>query len=863
MPSSLGAGGGGSNSRGLRSSASHTRTRFPLPLDDSDNDVPFMPTPSTMSHTRTRMPIDLDSDDESLPPTVLNGSYLDDATSSLSQRRSRRGTTDARDRDRELEQARRREAEKRERSRSRHRSRSRERLRGSDRHEHERERESGRERGAHSSMAASAVPYPEQVEMPIGGSYDYYENNATPYPPQSQAQYPQEPLVPQLYQASNYRQRASPAPEREYRSSRHRDPLVESSALNARNELDYQPDKYSRGRQSEPSAPLLPPRPGSRVARSTSRHRESSRRRESSCLRESSRHRERSRHKESSRRREPSSHRESSRHRDISRPRRRSTSKNLPATYESHLTYGEEEAIASSDDDQVDHKKHSRRPSASHPEDEERRRRRSSISGSRHDAKRSQSMLLGDDLGAHRRTSRSHSRSRSEVQPPIDKMSLLTIGSSGGLHRHTRRHSSVSLVAPSPMLEPYRGTWQESSPMPSPILRNGPRQSDSQIPDLTLNDSAPEQPRRARFHDPTGYTVQIANAIKNEDRAPDTAPLIEILPGLTSDQVVELRREYRKMVTVGPDRRGVNVAKHIKIRLKDCEPNLAKACYVVALGPWAAEAYWANFWYHGDKTRHELLIESLMGRTNKEIRQIKYSFRDKRYDNSLLRCMKAELKENKFKKAIIMVLEEERMEDTDENGVPLPIAFDLIDKDVKSLRKSILSPSGGETSMLKVILRRTDTHLSIVLSEYEQSFKSNFARDALKKCGNLVGEVIAHVLNGIINKPVRDAILLHHAITSSRDPVRNELLTSRLVRFHWDGVHMEEIKRQFLARYHVELSEALRDRVPGEFGRFCRELCISRMPNSIVTIPRVSDLQRQHSEIEAARKEVERDRHDM
>ena len=81
-------------------------------------------------------------------------------------------------------------------------------------------------------------------------------------------------------------------------------------------------------------------------------------------------------------------------------------------------------------------------------------------------------------------------------------------------------------------------------------------------------------------------------------------------------------------------------------------------------GKWESEAYWANFWYQGEKSRRELLIESLMGRTNREIRAIKDSFSDKKYSDSLTKCMKTELKEDKFKKAVLMVLEEKKMEES-------------------------------------------------------------------------------------------------------------------------------------------------------------------------------------------------------
>ena len=201
---------------------------------------------------------------------------------------------------------------------------------------------------------------------------------------------------------------------------------------------------------------------------------------------------------------------------------------------------------------------------------------------------------------------------------------------------------------------------------------------------------------------------------------------------------MELRSQYKKLVKIGPDKRGVNIAKHIRLRLKDEDPVLMKACYATALGKWEAEAYWANFWYQGDKTRRELLIESLMGRTNDEIRKIKDAFSDKKYKDSLVQCMKTELKEDKFKKAVLLVLEERRMEDRDGYGRLLPIDRRLVEDDVEALYKAVRAEKGGETAMIQIVVLRSDEHLREVLKLYEKVCRSNFARDALQKSGNLV-----------------------------------------------------------------------------------------------------------------------------
>ncbi|KAH7019189.1 hypothetical protein EDB80DRAFT_562303 [Ilyonectria destructans] len=455
-----------------------------------------------------------------------------------------------------------------------------------------------------------------------------------------------------------------------------------------------------------------------------------------------------------------------------------------------------------------------------------------------------------------RERSRDHRRDKSpapdmlSVEPGRRDRSRSRDGrGSSSLSVDTGRVAGMSLaMAPgSPLLESYYGTYQDCSPMPSPLLLATQNQGDDTrglepLSPLSsdFEGDGKKRNRRARFHDPEDITSQLAQALRGSKR-PDTGPLIDILPSLTHEQVMELRAEYKRLVKTGSERKGVNVAKHIRARLKDEDPLLMKACYAVALGMWESEAYWANFWYQGDKTRRELLIESLMGRTNDEIRAIKDAFSDKKYDNSLTKCMKTELKEDKFKKAVLMVLEERRMDEYDGYGRQLPIDYQLVSHDVSELRRAVRSDKGGETAMIGIVVQRSESHLRAVLQEYEHNYHSNFARDALKKSGNLVGELLAHVLNGVINRPVRDALLLHHAITGSRkDGLRRELLISRLVRYHWDPPHMRAVKQAYRERYGKGLSEAVRESTSGEWGLFCRELCIARTPDDVRRFEKVA-----------------------
>jgi hypothetical protein len=304
---------------------------------------------------------------------------------------------------------------------------------------------------------------------------------------------------------------------------------------------------------------------------------------------------------------------------------------------------------------------------------------------------------------------------------------------------------------PSPLLEAYKGTWQSMSPMPTAMMM-GDRDYDDDIDDLP-----PLSPRVSRSSVHRGGSI-----IRRHSRSPDFKEkktkkktvtlydeqaetdahdiaaelsrshpnnqiLIDIMPNMSHDQVLELRTAYKRVCKI--QGRGINIAKHIKLKTTG---NFCKICYVTALGRWESEGYWANFWYQSNSSRRELLIESLMGRTNTEIRKIKDSFKDKRYNDDLVRCMDKELKADKFRVAVLMALEEKRQEEND----VWPVEYR--NRDVETLHTALRRREGGETAILEIVVRRSDTHLRECLRMYERRYEGNFAKDCLRKSHNLV-----------------------------------------------------------------------------------------------------------------------------
>ncbi|KAL4733245.1 hypothetical protein BDV11DRAFT_200440 [Aspergillus similis] len=207
--------------------------------------------------------------------------------------------------------------------------------------------------------------------------------------------------------------------------------------------------------------------------------------------------------------------------------------------------------------------------------------------------------------------------------------------------------------------------------------------------------------------------------------------------------------------------------------------------------------------------------------------EIKASFKDSQYADSLENCIKAELKDDKFRTAVLLALEESRQSERDS------VDPELVHSDVQDLHSALVSRNGGETAMIHIIVRRSDSHLREVLRAYEKDYQQNFAREMIQKSQNLVGETLAHILNGAINQPMRDALLLHHALQKSRSGrERSELLISRLIRLHWEPRHLKNVKVEFQRRYGVRLHEAIAEEILASSGgsdwvEFVSHVCFS------------------------------------
>jgi hypothetical protein len=305
----------------------------------------------------------------------------------------------------------------------------------------------------------------------------------------------------------------------------------------------------------------------------------------------------------------------------------------------------------------------------------------------------------------------------------------------GSLGAHSRPSYNGESNNPSynPAVAPGQGQQSYNAPTippppPSSVSSHPAAVTPYHPPARSDSDSEPETEKKPKkpvaVYNPLPDAQRLLQELKHTFTRPQTEPLIDILPTLTIPQLSALKREYKKIYN------SVNLAKHIKSVFTTSTP-FGKLAFAVALGPYESEAWFANSWYQKKETRNELLIESLMGKSNIETAAIKAAFRDAKYGGSLEKAVAEELMADKFRLAVMTQLSCTKMEKEER------VYLDDVARDVEKLNSILERSSGGETEMIGIIVQRNDLALMEISLQYKKKFGRDLAKDIRKHSKNL------------------------------------------------------------------------------------------------------------------------------
>ncbi|PUU77786.1 hypothetical protein B9Z19DRAFT_1085557 [Tuber borchii] len=123
-----------------------------------------------------------------------------------------------------------------------------------------------------------------------------------------------------------------------------------------------------------------------------------------------------------------------------------------------------------------------------------------------------------------------------------------------------------------------------------------------------------------------------------------------------------------------------------------------------------------------------------MGKSADEIRKIKAGFKDAKYLDSLEKVGRNELEVNKFRIAVLIQLEEVRMEESEE------IKIDGVKEDVRRFGEVTewKDARGGEITMIKILVDRSDRWIKEMAGQHKATHQRDLAKAVMRNSKNLV-----------------------------------------------------------------------------------------------------------------------------
>jgi annexin A7/11 len=213
----------------------------------------------------------------------------------------------------------------------------------------------------------------------------------------------------------------------------------------------------------------------------------------------------------------------------------------------------------------------------------------------------------------------------------------------------------------------------------------------------------------------------------------------------------------------------------------------------------------------GFGTKELVLNDVLLSRSNGDLQAIKEEYQ-RVYRKSLVHDVKGDLS-GKTERLFDMVLAATRAEES------APVIPQQIDQDVLELHRASEGTSIGtdQVSFCQIISSRSDNQLRAIAHVYEQRYRIPLEKNIEKQFSGHMEDALLMMVRGATDRAMRDAVLLE--ATMKGPGTKDVLLLNRVVRYHWDRHHMDQIKGAYKHRYHKELVRRIQGDTSGDFEK--------------------------------------------
>jgi annexin A7/11 len=305
-------------------------------------------------------------------------------------------------------------------------------------------------------------------------------------------------------------------------------------------------------------------------------------------------------------------------------------------------------------------------------------------------------------------------------------------------------------------------------------------------------------PRAAAVGDASADAQALRSAMKGFGT--DEATLIRVLSKPDPLQMALLRNTYSQRI-------GRNLEKDIKSETSSyfCEGLLA-----LVRGPLMADVYNIHNSIKGAGTRESAMNDSLLGRSNADMRAIKQAYHET-FRRSLESDVKGDLS-MKTERLFDMVMQATRNEESS------PIIPSDLDRDCNELHRATDGKIGtDELQVCSIISHRSDGQLRAIAQMYQQKYSTTLQKIIEREFSGHMKEALLLMVNRATDPAMTEAELLEAAMKGMG--TKDNLLVQRVIRNHWNPAHKDQVKRAYAHRYKRDLISRVKGEVSGDYQK--------------------------------------------
>ncbi|KAK6343964.1 Annexin A6 [Orbilia brochopaga] len=261
---------------------------------------------------------------------------------------------------------------------------------------------------------------------------------------------------------------------------------------------------------------------------------------------------------------------------------------------------------------------------------------------------------------------------------------------------------------------------------------------------------------------------------------------------------------------------------------KETSGNFQDTLLAIARGPLLEEVHAVHAAIHRPGTTETVLDDVLLCRSPPDLDAIK-----KAYKRAFSRELEADVRGDlslKTESMFAFALQNRRAPDNE------PVDMGQIEKDVYNIHLALEGVGGAgvggilggthQEAVYSTILSRNDAQIGAIAHSYERMYHRRLDVTIEKKFSGHMQRSLLYAIRGGTDKALRDAMLLEDAMAGIG--TRDSLLIHRLVKFHWNKPHFENVKRAYHDTYKRSLEDAVHKETSGDY----RKLLVALVQNT-------------------------------